>query len=275
MADHDLITAYLARLRQELKNADDIDDVIDEVTDHLLSTVERLVTSGTKHDAAHRAALEEFGDPRIVGQLLISAQHQGVIMPTTFTVRAGYLGMIALFAAIVTVAFLTLTARAEQIYEPALAESRWAITYGFWMGTMVLLVIAAWGVATRVGLGATAKTGATITTLGLLVATSPWMAPIWATLITVGILMLAIQLLRTDKAFKVGAWVAIGGTTIMSAAIWGGVIHHWLKPTFPEPSLVGWAGTAGLIILAAGFAIVGRIMASEPVTAPAKTAVSV
>ena len=61
MAGYDLIDSYLGELAERLRWRRDVDELIDELGDHLWARAEELELAGEELDVAQRAALERFG----------------------------------------------------------------------------------------------------------------------------------------------------------------------------------------------------------------------
>jgi len=95
MADHALINSYLDELRHMLRRSSEADDIVAEVADHLLEGVFRRREQGLALLVAERSVLTEFGDPMLVGRAFVSSKHGGIAVPTTFTKKAGLLGILA------------------------------------------------------------------------------------------------------------------------------------------------------------------------------------
>lgn len=76
--------------------------IVAELTDHLLETAARLQRQGLSRAIAEERAIEQFGSPRLVA--ITFARSKGVGVPTTFTRYSGLAG--ALGAFIITAAFI-------------------------------------------------------------------------------------------------------------------------------------------------------------------------
>jgi hypothetical protein len=91
--DYELIDAYLIALRQSLGWRTDIDDVVDEVADHLRENVDRLVATGVAADEAQRRTLACFGELGIVARSFVEAATGDLAVPTRLTRWAGFVGL--------------------------------------------------------------------------------------------------------------------------------------------------------------------------------------
>jgi hypothetical protein len=101
--DYALIDAYLVALRQTLRWRTDIDDVVDEVADHLRENVDRLVATGVAHDEAQRRTLACFGELGIVARSFVEAPTGDLAVPTRLTRWAGFAGLGASLAWVATI----------------------------------------------------------------------------------------------------------------------------------------------------------------------------
>lgn len=86
-----MIDRYLAELRRTLAPHRDVDDLLDEVADHLHSSAERGRAAGLDPEAADRRALDAFGDPDLVARVYAAERRGGLAVPTRFTRTAGTL----------------------------------------------------------------------------------------------------------------------------------------------------------------------------------------
>jgi hypothetical protein len=94
MAEYELIGAYLVEMRHSLRRLAVVDDVIDEVADHLLEVTAQYERSGLNAFEAQSRALARFGSAPLVARTFIVEARKGSAMPTTFTRRAGLAAML-------------------------------------------------------------------------------------------------------------------------------------------------------------------------------------
>jgi len=132
MAADGLIDRYLAAFAAHVRQRRDADDLVDEVTDHLLTAVERLESAGVERTTAEQRALARLGEPRLVASLLLAEPSEGSIMSLFFS---RHLGVIATLAVVFWVVSASL--------------SYWGITDagGAWSQTTYLVTAAAITVA--------------------------------------------------------------------------------------------------------------------------------
>lgn len=95
MAESDLIDRYVADLRRQIRWRSDVDDVVDEVHDHLRETAANLRVTGVDEREAQQRTLARFGDPDIIHRVFSVAPSGGVVMPTAFTRSAGAVAIVA------------------------------------------------------------------------------------------------------------------------------------------------------------------------------------
>ncbi|MDQ4212781.1 permease prefix domain 1-containing protein [Microbacterium capsulatum] len=86
-AGNGLIEDYLVALRQGMRGRGDLQDLVDEVADHLYTAAERLEALGTDPREAHARALARFGEPRLVASLLTSTPSKGTVLSLFFARR--------------------------------------------------------------------------------------------------------------------------------------------------------------------------------------------
>lgn len=87
--ERDLIDAYLAALRVRLRWRPDVEDVVDEVADHLRERAERLAATGVPQHEAQRLTLECFGDLGLVARSFAQTPSGQLAVPTPATRLAG------------------------------------------------------------------------------------------------------------------------------------------------------------------------------------------
>jgi hypothetical protein len=95
VAEPGLIAAYLTELRFSTSKLADLDDVVAEVEDHLLMTVEANVARGMSQADAEAEALARFGSAELVARVFIEEDKRGGAVSTTLTRRAGIAAMLA------------------------------------------------------------------------------------------------------------------------------------------------------------------------------------
>ena len=94
MADTDLISAYLNELRYSAARLGDVDDIVDEAEDHLLSAVDAAVARGRDRREAEADALARFGSAALVARIHVEEARRGGAVSTTTTRYAGVAGML-------------------------------------------------------------------------------------------------------------------------------------------------------------------------------------
>jgi len=93
--DRDLIQEYVTALRDRLGWRADVDDVADEVADHLHEHADRLVRGGLDPREAQRRTLACFGDLGLVARTFAEASSGDLAVPTRTTRLAGVAGIAA------------------------------------------------------------------------------------------------------------------------------------------------------------------------------------
>jgi hypothetical protein len=276
MAEPDLIGDYRSALRRRLTGRSNVDDIVDEVEDHLRSAVEKLVRLGNDPDTAQRLTLERFGDPVLVAHAFATTASGGLSMPTRFTRTAGYVAIVAAVAWIAAGAFtvigqtslvtefseLKYFAWASLILVAAIATLvaflgllRRAGTAGDWPARFATLILAA-GVFTIVAFAWFWPAGAALLTLGSLLvvrraraAALPLDAWSWLLVLAfpVGIgLFLGLWLLRTGPVDEYGNYpLAFVSGTIVGAVLFAVAlarVGRWLAREVPLDGVDGMVG---------------------------------
>ena len=98
MVRNDLIDAYVAAVRNRLVWRRDVDDIADELDDHLRSAADSLVEQGVEPISAQHQVLDRFGDPASVSMSFVSTGSRGLALPTEFTRTAGVFGIVSAVA---------------------------------------------------------------------------------------------------------------------------------------------------------------------------------
>lgn len=217
-----MIDSYLAELRRTLARHRDVDDLVDEVADHLLSSVDDWRQRGHDADAAERRTLETFGEPSLVARIYASERHGGFAMPTRFTHAAGTLLIVAGTAWISSFVLLILSSIAERTRP---WEGLPMLLYQFGAAALLLgaLAMAAGlsGVYVRHRRGGPLPILAlALLALGMLATSVAWAVWLWVPLVGVGAALLAIWLRRREMAPR-GAvlWLGVGGAAAVVSIV--------------------------------------------------------
>lgn len=272
MAEYALIDRYLGELRHMLRRSPEADDIVAEVADHLLEGVSQHRDNGVTSLVAERFVLTEFGDPTLVGRAFASSKHGGIAVPTTFTKRAGLLGVAsAVLYVAASFSMLVYNQRNET------GQSDWDATF-FGISTYTYIAAGLLLVALVVGLnrrhgGALGKQGRWAAyVLGAAGVTSfaLWFWAPWLTLTLAGALLVGSSLVRAGLAPRWASLAVQVGAAIPVGAMW----VTWLLPESTADQDFGDDPTilfalAGFIIFATGIAGLGAWLLSEtPVDEP-------
>ncbi|MGI9584777.1 MAG: hypothetical protein ACR2N7_04235 [Acidimicrobiia bacterium] len=272
MANYALIDGYLESLRSSIRWCSDLEDVIAEVEDHLISATERFEARGTERMAAQQRTLDEFGDPKVLAVAFASTPTGGIAVPTTFTRTAGLLAILSAIAWIIGLIAVAISAGLpDRNGDPTqfIASSQ---TVAFMIGAFsllaggLLMVVAMIGLYRRHGsLGILGIGGLAITSLGVATLLIAWAFALWMTLIGLGVLLFAISLARRDVAPRL--WTIVWGGGMAAGAITWYVLR-WLEVGSPDqwgdyPLAVAFALPIGVVTMAIGLAGMGRWLRSE------------
>jgi hypothetical protein len=273
VADYALIDGYLESMRSSIRWRRDLDDVIAEIEDHLISATERFEARGSDSVNAQQRTLDEFGDPKVLAVAFASTPTGGIQVPTTFTQSAGLLAIVSAVAWIIGLVAIAISAGLPGAtgVEPDqfVANSQ---TMFFIVGAMALLAAGGLMFVTMIGLyrrhsslGILGIVGLGITGLGVVTLLALWAFAIWMTLIGVGVLLFAISVLRRDLSPRLwtvvwGGGMAVGAITwYVLRALEVGNVDEWGD----YPLAVAFALPIGVIIMAIGLVGVGRWLRSE------------
>ncbi len=273
MADYALIDGYLESMRSSIRWRRDLDDVIAEIEDHLISATERFEARGSDCVNAQQRTLDEFGDPKVLAVAFASTPTGGIAVPTTFTKSAGAFAIVSAVAWIIGLVAVAISAGLPDSTgvdpEQFVANGQ---TIFFIIGATsllaagVLMFVAMIGLYQRHGsLGLLGIAGLGITGLGVVTLLIAWAFALWMTLIGVGVLLFAISLLRRDLSPRL--WTVIWGAGMAVGAITWYVLRSLEVGDRDQwgdyPLAVAFALPVGVVIMAVGLAGIGRWLRSE------------
>ena len=273
MADYALIDGYLDSMRSSIRWRRDLDDVIAEIEDHLISATERFEEHGSDRVRAQQRTLDEFGDPKVLAVAFASTPTGGIQVPTTFTNSAGIAAIVSAVAWIIGLAAIAISAGLPDATgvdpDQFVANGQ---TMFFILGAMSMLAAGVLMFVTMIGLyrrhgslGILGIAGLGITGLGVFTLLAVWAFAIWMTLIGVGVLLFAISVLRRDVSPRLwtvvwGGGMAVGAITwYVLRALEVGNRDQWGD----YPLAVAFALPIGVVIMAIGLSGIGRWLRSE------------
>ena len=270
MARYDLIDGYVRTLRARVRWRPDVDGLVDEVVDHLYSTVERFEAGGIDADLAQRAALERFGDPDLVARAYASAPNGGLAVPTRSTRTAGTFAILSAVLWLVVIGAWWVTGLIEPRYEwragaASLGDILGAVAL---IGATSRMVAATLGLSRRHGgLGILGVAGLGAMALGVAGSFLAWVFIGWGTLTMVGVFLFGVAMWRRDLAPRLPTMLVAGGPVV------GAVVWAALRSTRDTIDLTGFWGehwfenevglTVGGLILVVGLLGLGRWLRSE------------
>ncbi len=268
MVRHDLIETYLEALRAEVGVSSD--DVA-EVSDHLYTAAEQAVADGLAPDVAAAAAVERFGDPRLVGATL-AARSGSPALPTHFTTRIGIVGFPAGLAFVATGATWLAAASADG------GDGWYRIGHATNSIATVLIALLVAAVRLRTGASVLGSVAVGTATLAALVgSTVSWAIPLWSGLLAATFLVLALPMLRTRvvprwnvAVLALAAPIGTVAWAVLYETGFGGV-DEWGE--YPAASAMGVLVTGVTFLV--GLSALGRTLRSEtPVDVPGDRAVT-
>jgi hypothetical protein len=260
MARYGLIDGYLDTMRTEIRWRKDLDDVVSEMEDHLYSTVEGLLASGTEPQAAQRTTLDRFGEPEVLKAVYASTPTGGIAVPTTNTIRAGTFALAAAALWLIAATSYAITDAFDWDGVDYWLFSAAILTAG------VLTLLTMIGVSKRLGgLGALGMVGLVITGLGVVISFLAWAVPVWMGLQGVGMLAFGIAVLGRDIAPKWATLFVSSGFIIGTIAFFVGVAAEVGEPdSYGEyPVAFQIAVGVGTVLVAVGLIGWGLWLRSE------------
>ena len=271
MAGYDLIEAYLDELRRRMRWRPDVDDVVAEAADHLISAAERYQALGDGTDIAQGRALDHFGEPELVALAFAATPNGGLIVPTKFTRTAGVLAMVGAACWLL----VPLTWWPAGFLPPVgdVERNLSGIVYGigyvalFAAGILTMTVMVALN-QRHGGLGAAGTAGPLLVAAGIVASVIAAVFIGWGLLMLVGTAVAALAMLDRDLAPRLPT-IAFGGGLAAGAGIWAllrGIdgsllVYSGLWGDYWVANLAGI--TAGATILAVGLAGLGRWLHRE------------
>lgn len=261
MAGYELIEAYLVGLRRRLAWRPDLDDVLAEAEDHLLSAIERLIADGAADEPAQQEVLGRFGDSTTVAAAFAATSRGGLAMPTKFTKWSGVAAMIA--------AGMWITSAALWLIDELLTPSDDALG-NLKLATLIsaaaLTVVVVVGMNRRHGgLGALGTIGLALVGVGVAATLMYWFVMGWGVLLAAGMLLVALAVHSRGLA-PTAATAAFGAAWTVGVIAWSvlrilevGTRDRWGDYPIVSPIAIA----VGVVILAPGLIGLGRWLSSE------------
>lgn len=209
MAEHDLIDGYRSALQRRLRFKSNVEEIADEVEDHLRSAVENLVRLGSDRDTAQRLTLARFGDPNLVARSFATTTTGGLCMPTRFTRVAGHLAIAAALAWVAVGVF-------SVFGQTSLVTEFSEVTYLFWAILILFAasatVVALVGLLRRAGAGGGWREWTATVILVLCVfalAAFAWFWPVGGALLTIGALIIVLRARAASLPLGASMWLLV------------------------------------------------------------------
>jgi hypothetical protein len=268
MAEHTLIDGYVAEVRRALGRHRDVADLVDEIADHLESSVREWRDRGLDADAAQRRSLAAFGDPLLVARTYAAERRRGLAVPTCFT-RASGLPLLTTGVTWMWASALFLLSGLAERTRPweSLPRTLFLVAViPLWIGG-IALGVGLVGVYRRHGGGGRLPVIAiTVLVLGALVSSLPWLVFGWIPLIAVGAVLLTIWLRQWNLAPRASSAALAGGSTVaagiaLAIGVLTGGDFRVLNGT--QRLIVGLGIFGGVAVFAKGVARLGRWLAAE------------
>ena len=269
MVQFALIDSYLSALRKTVEWRPDSDEVIAELADHLMVTVEREIAVGVEPVDAQRAALDRFGEPRLVSRAFASTHAGGVAVPTQKTKRYGLSGMIG--AVSMLLFFIMHLVQTVPMLERSGMTGVDLDPFGVWLtlsfvgfAGVPLLIL---GIKDRHGgtMGRWAWVAFGLATAGAIVMIAPWMVPVGVLLAGLAALIAGAHMLGEGRSPRFATVLFSSGLLIALAAwivtdlIGTSTRDYWGDQVLPR--VIAYALVIPLFV--PGYFLVGRWLYSE------------
>ena len=297
MARYQLIDDYLDDVAYRLRWRPDCAALIDELGDHLYSSVEfRLVgehdravdrpgtdaadSTGISVDNAQRQTLAHFGSPGDIAMDFATSGTHGLAVPTSFTVSSGQLAPFVALGWVGSAALFAASNITDHIRGSWEGPSQWM----FMLATVMMLLAALLTVVLVValirrhgGLGLVGHLGVALAALGTAATFISWFVAGWAGLIGVGAMVIGGAMLRRGLTPRLPtillgvSWPAAAVTWLALRLLEVGNPDSWNNYQVPVATAI-CVGAAGYATALFGL---GRWLAGEdPVTADTATAMA-
>ncbi|MGI9617006.1 MAG: hypothetical protein ACR2QO_29085 [Acidimicrobiales bacterium] len=264
MASYELIDEYLVALRLRLLWRPDVDDVVAEAADHLLSAMERLTADGADGLSAQHQVLARFGDSTTVATAFATTSTGGLAVPTKFTKLAG---VAAIVAALLWAGSASMWLLDQRVDPSGGAEQ--VVTYlaaATLVGAASLTVMAIVGLNRRHGgLGALGGIGLALAAVGMVATLLFWFVMGWGVLFAAGMLLIALAM-KARRLAPSAATAAFGSAWLVGVVTWSvlrylevGTRDQWGDYPIVSPIAI----SAAVLILAPGLIGLGRWLSSE------------
>lgn len=255
-------------MRSEIRWCSNLDDLVGEMEDHLYSTVEGMLATGTDPDTAQRATLDRFGEPKFLAALYASTHSGGMAVPTTTTIRAGTLALTSAAFWLISTGVVSLGLLADRSGN---GDDPWLAVYlllamGVGVaGVLSVFVLVALG-KRHGGFGTPGMIGLVLATVGVVVSIGiTWASPLWMGVLGLGYLTFGTSMYRRDIAPRIGSVLLSVGMLIGTAAFFvvDAAELGW-KDSYGDYPLA-WiiSQMTGFILTGIAFAILGRWLRSE------------
>ena len=264
MAGYQLIDAYIHGLRRRLLWCPDVDDLIAEAEDHLVSAMERLKADDADDISIQQAVLGQFGDSTTVATAFAATSTGGLAMPTRFTRRAG---VAAIVAAVLWTAFAAMWL-IDEIFDLSDRANQITSFGGLFslIGATALTVVVVVGLNRRHGgLGPLGTIGLILIGFSVVAALLFWFVMGWGLLLAIGMLLVAVAV-NARRLAPTAATAAFGVAWLVGVSTWSvlrlmeiGTRDRWGDYPLVSPIAI----TVGVVILVPGLIGLGLWLSKE------------
>lgn len=274
MGTHDLIHAYLVRLRTATTWHADTDAIVDEMRDHLLSATEALSGAGADDSEAQRVALAQFGPPEEVAHALARGPHSTAAVPTRATVSSGTMALVGsglwVLYAITNFSMLHLYDRANDNGDPTSSSPLQHILILPWaaslLGALAMLFATAMILKERHGgFRWPGRLGLAALAAAIPAGLVGWFIAGWVTLLAAGAALLSFELVRAGITPRAPT-IALTAGPSLGILVWGvlRLVEVGSPDQYGDYPAATMAGIAvGCVVLATGLYGIGDWLHNE------------
>jgi hypothetical protein len=219
VAGDDVIDAYVAEVSARLERWPDAvrNDVVDELRDHLITSVEVLVEAGESDGVARRRVVERFGAPDLVAAGLLAARRRRLADPPRLRHVASLCCVLWPAMALGWWLSLILERAGGWGGPPQIAYLTGAAALGLAASLTVALVVSV--ARAHGGLGWWGRAGSACGALAAGSSVFAWMVPVWGGLLALATLSVAIGMWRRNVGPR-APMAAFAAAWVAAAVVW-------------------------------------------------------
>ena len=277
MGTDDLIDDYLSRLRTLTSWHADPDAVIDEMRDHLLTATEALRANGEHDTAAQQIAIAELGEPEEIATALARGPRHKPAVPSAATTSGGIVAFIAsglwVVYALASFGVLYLYDLLGDNGDPTSSSPLQMLVLVPWASGLLGALVAFFATvmilrARHGGFGWVGRAGLALLALAVPAGFAGWFLFGWGTLLAIGGVLIAVELLGAGIMPRL---IAVGIGTGPVVGLLAGTVARLAElgtpdeyGDYPIATMIG-VGVGCTVFAAALFRLGGWLTGEQPV----------